>query len=33
MMDLNRLPMSHTVLWLVDAVLKAGKEVLEEGWR
>ena len=32
-MDLDRLPMSHTVLWSVDAVLKAGKEVIEEGWR
>jgi len=32
-MDLDRLPMSHTVLWSVDAVLKAGKEVFEEGWR
>ncbi len=32
-MDLDRLPMSHTVLWSIDAVLKAGKEVIEEGWR
>jgi hypothetical protein len=32
-MDLDRVPMSHTMLWSVDVVLKAGKEILEEGWR
>src|SRR5260370_10283991 len=32
-MDLDRLPMSHTVLWSVDAVLKAGNEGIEEAWR
>ena len=33
MMDLDRLRMSHTMIWSVEAVLKAGKEVIEEGWR
>ena len=33
MMDLDRLPISLTVLWLVDTVLEAGKDVLEGGWR
>ena len=33
MMDLGRLPVSLTVLWLVDTVLEAGKDVLEGGWR
>jgi hypothetical protein len=33
MMDLNRLPIRLTVLWFVDTVLEAGKDVLEEGWR
>lgn len=32
-MDLDRVPMSHTMLWSVDAVLKAAKEVIEEDWR
>jgi hypothetical protein len=32
-MDLDSLPMSHPLLWSVDTVLKAGKEVIEEGWR
>jgi hypothetical protein len=30
MMDLNRLPISPTMLWSVDTVLEAGKEVIEE---
>jgi hypothetical protein len=33
MMGLNRLPISLTVLWFVDTVLEAGKDLLEEGWR
>ena len=32
-MDLDRVPMSHTMLWSVEALLKAAKEVIEEGWR
>ena len=33
MVDLNHLPISLTVLWVVDTVLEAGKDVLEGGWR
>jgi hypothetical protein len=33
MMDLNRLPISPPMLWSVDTVLEAAKEVLEEGRR
>jgi hypothetical protein len=33
MMDLNHLPINLTVLWFVDTVLEAGKDVLEGGWR
>jgi hypothetical protein len=33
MMDSNHLLISLTVLWLVDTVLEAGKDVLEGGWR
>jgi hypothetical protein len=33
MMELDCLPISLTVLWFVDTVLEAGKDVLEEDWR
>ena len=33
MMDLNRLPISPPMLWSVDTVLEAAKEVLEEDRR
>jgi hypothetical protein len=33
MLDLNRLPISPTMLWSVDTVLEAAKEVIEEGRR
>jgi hypothetical protein len=33
MMGLNRLPIGLTVLWFVDTVLEAAKDVIEEGWR
>lgn len=33
MVDLSHLLISLTVLWVVDTVLEAGKDVLDGGWR